>query len=203
MTQRLTPVDILNIHFRRRLRGYGVGEVDDFVRRVAADMEILLTESAVLQNRITALEQEVGRFRTLEATLRDAIVLAQQTADETRAAAHRKAEAVVLDAQARAHEIEARMQARIVELYGQAETLRQEKRRIGRDLRAQLTAHLEWLAQEIEREGVSGLSLQSAVDSSATPMVADVAVRSLTHRDEHRDEEVAQALSAGAPAEGS
>ena len=48
----LTPVDILNLHFPRRVSGYDVAEVDAFVRRVAGDMETVLAESAALKERI-------------------------------------------------------------------------------------------------------------------------------------------------------
>ena len=59
MSQRLTPVDILNLRFRRRLRGYAIGEVDEFVRRVATDMETLLAENASQRDRIELQVPEV------------------------------------------------------------------------------------------------------------------------------------------------
>lgn len=141
MSQRLTPVDILNLHFRRSLRGYAVAEVDDFVRRVAADMEAVLAESAGLREKIGALEREISQFRSLETTMRDALVLAQKAADETRAAAHAQAEAQILDAQ-----------ARVTQMTAQVEALRRERLRLARDMRAQLAAHLDWLTAELAGE---------------------------------------------------
>src|SRR5689334_13694003 len=109
MSQRLTPVDILNVRFKRSPVGYSIPEVDDFVRRVAADMEALLTEAAVQREKLQSQERELAQYRAIEVTLRDALVLAQKAADETRASARLQAEALLQDAQARAHDIEARM----------------------------------------------------------------------------------------------
>ena len=84
--------------------------------------------------------------------MRDALVLAQKAADETRAAARAQADARIQEAQARCQELDARMQARLAEMTSQIERLRQERRRLARDLRAQLAAHLDWLTQEIEAD---------------------------------------------------
>jgi cell division initiation protein len=141
MSERLTPVDILNLRFRRSVRGYAVAEVDDFVRHVAADMEAVLAESAALRERIGAQEREIAQFRTLETTMRDALVLAQKAADEVRAAAHTQASAQIQEAQTRVAEMSARVDA-----------LRQERRRLARDMRAQLAAYLDWLTAELAGE---------------------------------------------------
>jgi DivIVA domain-containing protein len=139
MPERLTPVDILNTRFPRRLSGYAIPDVDEFVRRVASDMETVLAECASLRERIAAQERELGQYRALETTMRDALILAQKAADETRAAAQAQAAAQMTEANARLSEVNA-----------QIERLHQERRRLVRDLQARLTSQMEWLAEEIE-----------------------------------------------------
>lgn len=150
MAEQLTPVDILNQRFRRGMRGYAPAEVDEFLRRVAADMENVLKDCAAMRERIALLERELNQYRTMELTMRDALVLAQKAAEETRVAARKQAESQVQEAEVRAREIEVRAQQRIADLSGQIERLHQERRRLARDLKAQLNAHLEWLAQELD-----------------------------------------------------
>jgi cell division initiation protein len=152
MTQRLTPVDILNLRFRRRLRGYTPTEVDEFMRRAAADLEATLSENAALRERLGTTERELAQYRTIETTLRDALLLAQKAADETRAAAHAQAEAQLQEAQARLREMEVRMQERTIEMSRRLDLLRQERRRLARDLHAQLSAHLAWLSEELKAD---------------------------------------------------
>jgi cell division initiation protein len=150
MAEQLTPVDILNQRFRRRMRGYAPAEVDEFLRRVAADMENVLKDCAAMRERIALLERELNQYRTMELTMRDALVLAQKAAEETRVAARKQAESQLQEADVRAREIEVRAQQRIADLSSQIERLHQERRRLARDLKAQLNAHLEWLAQELD-----------------------------------------------------
>jgi cell division initiation protein len=152
---RLTPVDILNLSFRRSPAGYSVAEVDAFVRRVAGDMEALLTEAAVQRERLSGLERELAQYRAMEVALRDALVMAQQAADETRSSARRQAEAQLQEAQARVTELEAQSHARLEEAQVHLERLRQERRSLIRDVRARLNAHLAWLDEETVAAGLN------------------------------------------------
>ncbi len=157
MPERLTPVDILNLRFRRSPAGYSIAEVDEFIRRVAADMEALVTEIAQQRERLLTQERDLAQYRSLEVTLRDALILAQKTAEETRAAARQQAEAELQEARTRAHEIDVQARLRLDEINFQVERLRQESRRLARELRAQLTTQLAWLTEEFGSDAATPL----------------------------------------------
>jgi cell division initiation protein len=150
MSQRLTPVDILNLRFNRRVSGYAIAEVDDFVRRVAADMEAALADSAALKERLLSLERELAQYREIESTLRDALVLAQKAADDARTTARQQADLLLHEAQSRVREMDAQAHRRLSETDQRIERLQQERRRIVRDMRSRLTAQLAWLDEEME-----------------------------------------------------
>lgn len=150
MSPRMTPVDILNMRFRRRLSGYAIAEVDDFVRRVASDMEACLAECHAQREQVAALERELAQYRAIENTMRDALIMAQKAADETRIAAHAQAETLVHEAQLRASEQDVQAQMRQAEMSRCIEALRQERLRMAREWRAQLSAQLAWLDEEME-----------------------------------------------------
>lgn len=135
----LTPVDILNMRFRRRLRGYAFADVDEFVRQTATELERVLAENAQLKEKLTATEREIGQYRALESTMKDALILAQKAADETRAAAH---------AQATAKQRET--ETHIQQASGQIQRLQEERRRFAREMHARLTAQMQWLAEELD-----------------------------------------------------
>ena len=153
----LTPVDILNLHFPRRFSGYDVAEVDVFVRRVAGDMETILAESAALKERIAAQEREISQYRSLENTMRDALILAQKAADETRNAARSQSVAILQETQ-----------NRIDEMHTHIDRLRQERRRLAREIRAHLTAQLAWLDQEFDNETAPMKAVFSAAENDTT-----------------------------------
>jgi DivIVA domain-containing protein len=96
----LMPLDIRKQEFRRTLRGYDPGGVDDFRTRVAEELERLLRERAVLEERLAAVTEQVRTFRERERAMNEALVAAQQLREDTRLAAEREAESIVRAAEA-------------------------------------------------------------------------------------------------------
>jgi len=105
----LTPLDIRKQEFRKSLRGYDTLGVDDFRMRVADALERSIRDRQVLEERVTALSEQLRVFRERETAMNEALVAAQQLRQETRAAAEREGEAIVREAELRAKEVETRM----------------------------------------------------------------------------------------------
>src|SRR2546430_506709 len=99
----LTPLDVRKQEFRRRLRGYEPLGVEDFRARVADELERILREKAVLDERLAALGEQLRVYRERERAMNEALVAAQQLREETRAGAAREAQVIVREAQAEAH----------------------------------------------------------------------------------------------------
>lgn len=78
----LTPMDIHDHQFKKSFRGYSENEVDDFLDRVVADFEKLLRENDRLKNQINSDAKELDKYRSLEKTMNDTLMVAQRTADE-------------------------------------------------------------------------------------------------------------------------
>ena len=140
MTPRLTPVDILNKRFSRRISGYYAAETDEFIRQVAADMEAVLVENAAQREQIAALDREMARYRSLENTMRDALIMGQKSADDIRDAARAQAAA----------QLEAAQQ-KVDALHEQTERLRLDRRRMAHEMKALLESQIAWLDYEIVR----------------------------------------------------
>jgi cell division initiation protein len=96
----LTPLDVRRQEFRRSLRGYEPLGVEDFRMRVADELERVLREKSVLEERVAALTEQLRVFRERESAMNDALVAAQQLREETRAAAEREAPVIVREAEA-------------------------------------------------------------------------------------------------------
>ena len=120
---RLTPLDIRHKEFKRGMRGYLDAEVDEFLDAVADEFERLFKENIELNERIEAqeralsgreegqqqevaqLQQQVARYHEMEATLQNALLTAQQSADDLRAQAHRDADGLMQQTEVRAREV--------------------------------------------------------------------------------------------------
>src|SRR3989442_8036246 len=94
----LTPHDIRKQEFRRTLRGYETLGVEDFRMRVADELERILRERSVLEERVVALGEQLRAYRERERGMNEALVAAQQLREATRTAAKREAQAVVREA---------------------------------------------------------------------------------------------------------
>ncbi len=101
----LTPLDIHNKEFGRRLRGYDEDEVNEFLDQVIKDYEALIRENKELQDKVEGLEEKLAHFTNIEETLSKTIIVAQEAADEVRNNSKKEAQLIVKEAEKNADRI--------------------------------------------------------------------------------------------------
>lgn len=101
----LTPLDIHNKEFARRLRGYDEDEVNEFLDQVIKDYEALIRENKELQNQIFNLQEKLDHFANIEETLSKTIIVAQEAADEVRNNAKKEAQLILKESEKNADRI--------------------------------------------------------------------------------------------------
>src|SRR5712664_3173183 len=128
----LTPLDIRQQELRKTLRGYDMLGVEDFRMRVADALERAIRERQVLEERLSALTEQLRVFREREKAMNEALVAAQQLRQDTRAAAEREGQVIVREAEAEAKRLldEARSAENVVQAK-MAETERQFQQYMG------------------------------------------------------------------------
>ena len=102
----ITPLDIENKRFgKQMMKGYNVDEVDDFLDEVMEDYESNYKEVAMLRTKVEELELSLTRYKTIESTLQNTLVMAQSTADEVKNVARQQADQIINEAQREAENI--------------------------------------------------------------------------------------------------
>lgn len=91
---KITPLDIEHKEFKKALQGYAREDVDQFLDEIIASMEEDIAARTSLEAKVADLEQRVSHFRAMEESLQSTLVLAQRTADEVKAAAHKEVELI-------------------------------------------------------------------------------------------------------------
>ena len=95
-----TPLDIENKKFSKQMmNGYNVDEVDDFLDELTLDYGKLYKENAELKAQIEELDSNVGKYKNIENTIQNTLIMAQKTADEVQEVAKKQAEQIVKDAE--------------------------------------------------------------------------------------------------------
>jgi cell division initiation protein len=143
--KRLTVLAIESREFPRRIRGYDSQAVRAFLQEVSVHYEEILTENHRLREDQVSLREEVERFRTLENTLKESLLLAQKSADETRHNAHKEAELILKEAHMQADNIELEAQQKIAHLSSQIEHLQSRRRSLITEMRVLLQSHIQSL----------------------------------------------------------
>jgi cell division initiation protein len=110
----VSPQTIREIEFREKLRGYNEDDVDEFLERVAAGVEILQERLREATERALRAEQQAREVFDGDDSLRRMLGLAQRTADLAVQEAREQGARIVEAAEAQAMAIadEAREQAR-------------------------------------------------------------------------------------------
>jgi len=98
---KVTVVDIQHKTFKKQLQGYDRAEVDAFLDEVIESIEDEATARAALEADVADLRERISHFKAMEESLQHTLVLAQRTADEVKAAAHKEAD--LIKAEARMH----------------------------------------------------------------------------------------------------
>jgi cell division initiation protein len=102
---KITPLDIQQMVFRSRFRGYDKEEVNRFLEELAQTVEELNRENAILREKIVFLEQQLAELKRTEATLSNTLVSAQSLAEDVKRTAQREADLVMKEAELKAGEL--------------------------------------------------------------------------------------------------
>lgn len=87
----ITSMEIRSQHFSKTVRGLKEEEVRNFLAQVAQDYEKMFAENAILREQIQKLEFEISKYRKMEETMNNSLILAQQTAEDLKQNARREA----------------------------------------------------------------------------------------------------------------
>ncbi len=130
----ITAIEIRSQQFNKALRGYSEEEVKQYLTNLAQDYEKLYSENAELREKIQRLEYDLNKYRRMEESMNNSLILAQQTAEELKNTSRREA-ALMLD--------EAKKKISDIMLVYQEVIKRLNI--FNAELRGQISAHLELL----------------------------------------------------------
>lgn len=144
----LTPLDIHNKEFNRRLRGYDEDEVNEFLDQVIKDYEAVIRENKQLKEQLATNEDKIDHFSTIEETLSKTLILAQETGEEVKQNSKKEAQLIVKEAEKNADRIINEALAKSRKIAIEVEELKKQASIYRVRFRSLLEAQLELLKDE-------------------------------------------------------
>lgn len=187
----ITPMDIHNKTFSKKLRGYADDEVNSFLEEVASDYERIYREHREMEEQMDSLKSRLAHYEKMEATMSSTLVMAQETAENVKTTAKKEADVIVREAQNKAAQIVAgaeaarrKMNADVVKTEGDL-NLYIEK------LLANFTSALNIV--KAAKAARAPQTIRDAAEASVAPTEAAVEAQEDTMAEEPAAEETAQA----------
>ncbi len=78
----ITAMEIRKHQFNRGFRGLKEEEVKNYLNQIAVDYENLYSENSRLKEEVQRLEFEIKKYRSIEETMNNSLILAQQSAQD-------------------------------------------------------------------------------------------------------------------------
>lgn len=101
----ITPLDIENKKFSKQMmNGYSVEDVDDFLDELSVDYAKVYKELSELKIKVEELESSIEKYKNIEGTLQNTLLMAQTTAEEVKNVAKQQADQIVADAKSSVQE---------------------------------------------------------------------------------------------------
>lgn len=101
----ITPLDIENKKFSKQMmNGYSVEDVDDFLDDLSVDYSKMYKDLSEQKIRIEELEASLSKYKNIEGTLQNTLLMAQSTAEEVKNVAKQQADQIVNEAKASAQD---------------------------------------------------------------------------------------------------
>jgi cell division initiation protein len=139
---KLTIVDIQHKSFKKALQGYDRGDVDQYLEEIMETLEDEAHARAALEGEVADLKERISHFKSMEDSLNQTLLLAQRTADEVKANAHKEADLIKQQARIAGEREIAELGDRIDDARREAQRHQDTAEKVKSELRSLLMSHL-------------------------------------------------------------
>lgn len=100
-----TPNELQNITFKKSIMGYSEDSVNEVLDKVIEDYSAYIRENIELKDKLALLNEGLQHYKTIEESLQNTLLVAQQTGEEIKRNAYDKADNVIKEAEIRSQRI--------------------------------------------------------------------------------------------------
>lgn len=144
---KLTPIEVYQKTFNKKMRGYDEKEVDAYLSEIAATFEQLLNEKNSLKDSLREKDLRLAEYKEREQTLQSTIQTASHMAEKMREDAGREAKLIVQDAQQKAEAIVRDAKESLRKMYTEISDIKRIRMQFESGFKALINAHLNLIEE--------------------------------------------------------
>ena len=123
---KLTPMEINNKEFKRTIRGYAQDEVDEFLDRIVEEYEALYKENTKVKEKLENANEKLDHHMQIENTIQNTLILAQETAEQSRKTSQDEADRIIRKANDTAQKILDKAHSDVLQINDDYDIIKQE-----------------------------------------------------------------------------
>jgi cell division initiation protein len=164
----LSPQEITQREFGKKLRGVDPEEVHAFLEQIAEEMSRLVQENTERAAQIQRLDAQVRANQEREDSLRNTLVTAQKMTDEIKSNATREAELILKDAELKAERLLEQAHRKLAQVQAEIAELQRQRDLFATKLRGLLKTHQDLLDFQPEQSGPRAEQMKPGAPASAS-----------------------------------
>ncbi len=141
----ISPLEITQREFGRKLRGLDPDEVRAFLEQVAEEMTRLLQQATDQTSLVQRLEAQIRGFQEREDAVRDTLVTAQKMTEDIKGGAKREADLIIKESELRAEKLLEQAHQKLGQVHAEIAELRRQRDLFAARLRGHLKTHNDLL----------------------------------------------------------
>jgi len=163
---KISPVEIKQQEFQKKMRGYDPDEVQSFLEKLADDLDELQKENEVLKSELDKAKEELTEFKKIEKNLQDTLLKAQDSASKSLEASKKQSALIIKEAELKASQIIDKARENTDEIRNAVINLREEKDLIIAKLKAIVSSQANLLELKVKTSGDEKLNSKKLNESN-------------------------------------
>jgi len=150
---KISPIEIRQQEFSKKMRGYDPDEVQNFLESLAEELDNLNVENESLKNEVETLTDQINEFKKIEKNLQDTLLSAQESSTKSFEATKKQTSLMIREAELKASQIIEKARESTNDIRNAVINLREEKDLILAKLKAIVSSQANLLELKVERAG--------------------------------------------------
>lgn len=150
---KISPIEIRQQEFQKKMRGFDPDEVKSFLERLADDIDELHKENESLKAELEKANEQLAEFKKIEKNLQDTLLKAQDSSAKSFEASKKQTSLMIKEAELKASQIIEKARENTDEIRNAVINLREEKDLIISKLKAIVSSQANLLELKVKVAG--------------------------------------------------